>query len=272
MGILNLWKVLKCFRSLLLFMSGIIRTIKCIFIALIYGDANNKQNGHLSTTDKPVWHHKHLIYLYDIEFEKKNICYFLLICIGLAYYLNVYTKESQWELPTSPAKPDGSSKDPSQVQCAHLLVKHKNSRRPSSWREENITRTKDEARTILNGYYQKVSFQPNKLLRPFCLHPIQFNCFELLWFNCRLSPAMQLWPNWHKSTQTVVQPNGVEIWAHFHVVKCKSHSKRWHSIWKSAKYPTLPKLIPVCTSLNVSNKDSCIAELLLFACKSHIQS
>lgn len=77
--------------------------------------------------------------------------------IGLPYYLNVYTKESQWELPTSPAKPDGdSSKDAGQVQCAHLLVKHKGSRRPSSWREENITRTKEEARAILNGYYQKV--------------------------------------------------------------------------------------------------------------------
>lgn len=77
--------------------------------------------------------------------------------LGLPYYLNVYTKESQWELPTSPAKPDGdSNKDSSQVQCAHLLVKHKDSRRPSSWREENVTRTKEEARAILNGYYQKV--------------------------------------------------------------------------------------------------------------------
>lgn len=70
----------------------------------------------------------------------------------------MYTKESQWELPTSPAKPDGdASKDAGQVQCAHLLVKHKNSRRPSSWREENITRTKEEARAILNDYNKKVS-------------------------------------------------------------------------------------------------------------------
>lgn len=69
----------------------------------------------------------------------------------------MYTKESQWDCPTSPAKPDGdSSKDAGQVQCAHLLVKHKGSRRPSSWREEKITRTKEEARAILNGYYQKV--------------------------------------------------------------------------------------------------------------------
>ena len=37
-----------------------------------------------------------------------------------------------------------------QVQCSHLLVKHAGSRRPSSWREETITRSKDEAIEILN--------------------------------------------------------------------------------------------------------------------------
>lgn len=88
-----------------------------------------------------------------------NLQFFGAFHSGLPYYLNVYTKESQWESPTSPAKPDGdASKDAGQVQCAHLLVKHKHSRRPSSWREEKITRTKDEARAILNDYHQKVSF------------------------------------------------------------------------------------------------------------------
>ena len=37
-----------------------------------------------------------------------------------------------------------------QVQCSHLLVKHAGSRRPSSWREENITRSKEDAIDILN--------------------------------------------------------------------------------------------------------------------------
>lgn len=70
------------------------------------------------------------------------------------YYLNIYTKESQWDLPTAPA--ENNSSGPAQVQCSHLLVKHNKSRRPSSWREENITRTKDEALQILEGYNQKV--------------------------------------------------------------------------------------------------------------------
>lgn len=69
------------------------------------------------------------------------------------YYLNVHTKESQWDLPTEPAKP---SSGPSQVQCSHLLVKHSGSRRASSWREENITRSKEEARDILLGYKEQI--------------------------------------------------------------------------------------------------------------------
>ncbi|KAK3921122.1 Putative peptidyl-prolyl cis-trans isomerase dodo [Frankliniella fusca] len=70
------------------------------------------------------------------------------------YYLNVYTKESQWDTPTSPASSNHSG--PSKVQCSHLLVKHAGSRRPSSWREDNITRTKDEAIEILRGYEEKI--------------------------------------------------------------------------------------------------------------------
>ena len=73
---------------------------------------------------------------------------FLYSTTGQAYYVNQFTKESQWEKPTKPAEP-GSDDD--KVQASHLLVKHKDSRRPSSWREENITRTKEEALEILKG-------------------------------------------------------------------------------------------------------------------------
>jgi len=69
------------------------------------------------------------------------------IVIGQHYYLNIYTKESQWDRPDKPADPSGNGKadGPEEVQCSHLLVKHSGSRRPSSWREENITRSKEEA-------------------------------------------------------------------------------------------------------------------------------
>lgn len=72
------------------------------------------------------------------------------------YYLNVHTKESQWDLPTAPAEPV-ASQGPSQIQASHLLVKHNKSRRPSSWREENIVRSKEEAREILEEYKKQVN-------------------------------------------------------------------------------------------------------------------
>ena len=56
-------------------------------------------------------------------------------------------------MPTEAAKP---SSELSEVQASHLLVKHSGSRRPSSWREENITRSKEEARKILEGYLAKI--------------------------------------------------------------------------------------------------------------------
>merc|ERR1712002_1057232 len=77
---------------------------------------------------------------------------------GQCYYLNVYTKESQWDTPTEPAKPAGGSTDgPERVQCSHLLVKHAGSRRPSSWRQESITISKEEAREIPEGYREKIT-------------------------------------------------------------------------------------------------------------------
>ena len=68
---------------------------------------------------------------------------------GQSYYVNKFTKQSQWETPTEPAKPASEEK----VQASHLLVKHRDSRRPSSWRQDNITISKDEALAILKGMW-----------------------------------------------------------------------------------------------------------------------
>ncbi|XP_015592431.1 putative peptidyl-prolyl cis-trans isomerase dodo [Cephus cinctus] len=77
---------------------------------------------------------------------------------GQHYYLNIYTKESQWDRPDKPADPLGDSKGdgPEEVQCSHLLVKHSGSRRPSSWREENITRSKEEALELVKSYREQI--------------------------------------------------------------------------------------------------------------------
>ncbi len=63
--------------------------------------------------------------------------------LGKPYYLNIHTKQSQWDVPTEPAVVG------KQVRASHLLIKHRDSRRPSSWKDANITRTKEEALRIL---------------------------------------------------------------------------------------------------------------------------
>jgi peptidyl-prolyl cis-trans isomerase NIMA-interacting 1 len=65
---------------------------------------------------------------------------------GKTYYINKQTGATQWEKPSGPANNMASS-----VQCSHLLVKHRESRRPSSWRQENITKSKEEALKELEG-------------------------------------------------------------------------------------------------------------------------
>ena len=87
---------------------------------------------------------------YHSLFLQLRFCKYL----GQSYFVNKFTKQSQWDRPTEAAKP--SSED-DKVQASHLLVKHRDSRRPSSWREENITRTKEEALEILKGYRQQIT-------------------------------------------------------------------------------------------------------------------
>lgn len=84
---------------------------------------------------------------------------------NLPYFFNSDLKESKWEPPagsdaetlrayitanfqqTAPA---------GKIRTAHLLVKHKDSRRPSSWKEQEITRTKEDARGMLEGYEKRI--------------------------------------------------------------------------------------------------------------------
>ncbi|XP_056678760.1 peptidyl-prolyl cis-trans isomerase NIMA-interacting 1 isoform X2 [Monodelphis domestica] len=68
---------------------------------------------------------------------------------GRVYYFNHITNASQWERPSSVGK--NGQGEPTKVRCSHLLVKHNQSRRPSSWRQEKITRSKEEALELINA-------------------------------------------------------------------------------------------------------------------------
>lgn len=90
---------------------------------------------------------------------------------GKFYYYNPHTKEKSWHRPTQeshgggggtkrPHDESSSSTSPNkkakleEVQCLHLLRKHKDSRRPSSWRENEITCTKEEAAIKVEEFRQ----------------------------------------------------------------------------------------------------------------------
>ncbi|KAF2763269.1 peptidyl-prolyl cis-trans isomerase ssp-1 [Pseudovirgaria hyperparasitica] len=87
---------------------------------------------------------------------------------NLPYYFNPAQKESRWEPPagtdseklklymasyhSTGSSQVGNGNSDGKIRCAHLLVKHMGSRRPASWRESKITRTKEEARSIIEAH------------------------------------------------------------------------------------------------------------------------
>ncbi|KAJ9137140.1 Peptidyl-prolyl cis-trans isomerase [Pleurostoma richardsiae] len=94
---------------------------------------------------------------------------------NLPYYFNALEKNSRWEPPSgtdteklklymakyhSPANNladgAGSASQPGKIRAAHLLVKHRDSRRPSSWREAEITRSKEDAMKIIKGHEERI--------------------------------------------------------------------------------------------------------------------
>lgn len=100
----------------------------------------------------------------------------------LPYYFNPQTSESRWEPPdeadmdklkvymaknftsTQAHKSNGAGAPGDKIRAAHLLVKHRDSRRPSSWRENKITRSKEEAMEILKGHQAKIKSGDTSLM------------------------------------------------------------------------------------------------------------
>lgn len=117
----------------------------------------------------------------------------------MPYFYNVQSGDSVWDPPTELTQEQvhalpgakefllgqGSGGRPAQVRASHLLVKHRGSRRPSSWKEvrqalvcnrsmakwanvcllltkQNITRSKEEAIEILRGYEAEIDGSPER--------------------------------------------------------------------------------------------------------------
>lgn len=152
---------------------------------------------------------------------------------GQEYYLNIYTKQSQWDKPDKPAENTSSSNSagPAQVQCSHLLVKHKDSRRPSSWREENITRTEDEALQMVVGTCLPESFATKR----FVIFKVLFPSFVQITENT-LYRVKRLSRNWPRIIRIVVRLRKEAIWDRSLEAQCNLYSKKPHLIWKLANW------------------------------------
>ncbi|KAL6705167.1 peptidyl-prolyl cis-trans isomerase Pin1 [Coniothyrium glycines] len=97
---------------------------------------------------------------------------------NLPYYFHAATKDSRWEPPagTDPEKlktymashhsskgvaPAAFAPSGDKIRCAHLLVKHRDSRRPASWREPKITRSQEDAERLIDGYHKQIKAYEN---------------------------------------------------------------------------------------------------------------
>jgi len=90
------------------------------------------------------------------------------------YFYNTQSGQSMWEPPAEITQDqlhsipgarqyllnEGTDGRPAQVRASHLLVKHRGSRRPSSWKEANITRSKEEAVELLQQYAAQINGSP----------------------------------------------------------------------------------------------------------------
>lgn len=99
---------------------------------------------------------------------------------GKTYYFNRRTNESRWD------RPDETRGESEKVRASHLLVKHTESRRPSSWKQDKITRSQDEALEIIKGIIKRITiFEFMLLLHYWCVIEASYGC---LWIMPRAPP------------------------------------------------------------------------------------
>ncbi|KAJ2326903.1 Peptidyl-prolyl cis-trans isomerase NIMA-interacting protein 1, partial [Coemansia sp. RSA 2673] len=72
---------------------------------------------------------------------------------GIDYYYNTVPRESRWDAP--------SGDEASKMRASHILAKHIKSRKPSSWREDTITRTPEEAIERVLGFREEIMEEPS---------------------------------------------------------------------------------------------------------------
>ncbi|KAJ3293523.1 Peptidyl-prolyl cis-trans isomerase NIMA-interacting protein 1 [Borealophlyctis nickersoniae] len=87
------------------------------------------------------------------------------------YYFDRATGQSTWEKPLNVPIAPSTNKPDKKIRATHLLVKHRESRRPSSWKEipmrkvesrrpnwqSEITRSKEDAYAKINEFRERIA-------------------------------------------------------------------------------------------------------------------
>lgn len=71
---------------------------------------------------------------------------------------------------------NNNNSDPSEVSCRHLLIKHKDSRRPNSWKEDAIVRTKDQALQMCQEFRKEILKSDNIDAKFSALAKVESDC------------------------------------------------------------------------------------------------
>ncbi len=110
-----------------------------------YGDRAQEQSHHRQNY---ITNHQNNQYRQNNDYGKEETLEPISV-----YYADSYGYQEEADFDEDGLLDD----EPPQIKCSHIIVKHKHSRKPYSWRDDKITRTPKEAlaiiKCILNYYY-----------------------------------------------------------------------------------------------------------------------
>ena len=142
---------------------------------------------------------------------------------GKKYYFNSMTNASQWEKPTDAAN--------DKVRASHLLVKHTESRRPSSWKEEKITRSKDEALEIIKGRTSNINSVISLLYSGPCVVFLVSQVVKIYTYNHTLflTPKFKEYRNLYLSSELAMKSQVLHTVQSFFLVRLEGEFEIDHS-------------------------------------------
>ena len=168
---------------------------------------------------------------------------------GIPYYFNAITKQSSWDAPSELSEEQirslpganylssRNSGGAGTITASHLLVKHKDSRRPSSWKEVCVCLPSRKAR-------RDVLFSSRRKSRAPRMRPRKFS--EDIRPNSGTRARSS--KNWRVSIPIARRTRRRAILVRFQRARCRSRLRMLHSLCRSESSAISSAQTVVCTS------------------------